>query len=320
MKWYKRVFTPLFALIGIQLVWILLVVFWIYWFLGRNREFRDLAQRYKPELIGHGLNWLVLVEGLILLVAILAGVYVMFLYWRRQAKLYRQQRSFISQLTHELKSPLASIQLHLQTIKLRKPPQEKLDLFLDTMLADTGRLNNLISNLLMATRIEYRQLGAEQKTVDFSEFVKDYMEKKRPEMPEGGRLHMEVEDGLMAQIDSEGMEMALRNLFENALLYSPVSPDIKVSLQRSGKNCQLKFQDHGKGLDKADLKKIFALFYRVRTPGENIRGTGLGLYIVKSVVNAHGGKIGVSSEGLGKGSTFHITLPLADPENRRKPA
>lgn len=124
MKWYKKIITPLIALIGIQLVWILLVIFWIYWFLGRNREFRDLAQRYKPELIGHGLNWIVLVEGLLLLVAILAGVYVMFLYWRRQAKLYQQQRTFISQLTHELKSPLASIQLHLQTVKLRKPPRK----------------------------------------------------------------------------------------------------------------------------------------------------------------------------------------------------
>jgi signal transduction histidine kinase len=244
----------------------------------------------------------------------------MFVYWRRQAKLYRQQRSFISQLTHELKSPLASIQLHLQTIKLRRPPKEKLDTFLDTMLADTGRLNNLISNLLMATRIEYRQLGVEQKNLDFSAFVTEYMEKKRGELPEGGRLTLEVEEGLITEIDSEGMEMALRNLFENAMLYSPVSPDIKVTLKRSGKACQLDFQDHGKGLDKSDLSKIFALFYRVRTPGENIRGTGLGLYIVKSVVSAHGGKISVSSPGLGKGSTFHITLPLADPDSRRKSA
>lgn len=313
MKWYKKLFTPLIALIGIQLVWILLVIFWIYWFLGRNREFRDLAQRYKPELISHGLNWLVLVEGLLMLLLILAGVYVIFLYWRRQAKLYQQQRSFMSQLTHELKSPLASIQLHLETIKLRNPPREKLDIFLDTMLSDTGRLNNLISNLLMATRIEYRQLAVELKAIDFSAFVKEYMERKRSELPEGGRLTIETEDALMAEIDSEGMEMALRNLFENALLYSPASPDIRVTLKKSGKNCLLTFQDNGKGLDKHDLDRIFNMFYRVRTPGENIRGTGLGLYIVKSVINAHGGKITVTSKGLGTGCTFHITLPLADP-------
>ena len=308
------------ALIGIQLLWILIVVFWIYWFLGRNKEFRDLAQRYKPELIAHSHNWIVLVEGLILLVAILVGVYVMFLYWRRQAKLYRQQRSFISQLTHELKSPLASIQLHLQTIKLRNPPQEKMGTFLDTMLSDTGRLDNLISNLLMATRIEYKQLATERKIIDFSSFVRKYMEKKRHEMPEGGRFTVEVEEGVMSEIDSEGMEMALRNLFENALLYSPVSPDIRVTMKKSGKNCLLEFQDNGKGIEKANLAKIFRLFYRVRTPGESIRGTGLGLYIVKSVINAHGGKIQVTSPGLGKGSTFHVTLPLADPDSRRKSA
>ena len=313
MKWYKKLFTPLYALIGIQLVWILLVFFWIYWFLGRSREFRDLAQHYKPELSSHGLNWLVLVEGLLMLLLILAGVYVIFLYWRRQAKLYQQQRSFMSQLTHELKSPLASIQLHLETIKLRNPPREKMEIFLDTMMLDTGRLNSLISNLLMATRIEYRQLAVELKAVDFSAFVRDYMERKRGELPEGGRLAIETEEALVVEIDCEGMEMALRNLFENALLYSPASPDIRVALKRSGKNCLLTFQDNGKGLDKHDLTRIFNMFYRVRTPGENIRGTGLGLYIVKSMINAHGGKITVTSEGPGKGCTFFITLPLADP-------
>jgi two-component system, OmpR family, sensor histidine kinase VicK len=313
MKLHRKLSNPLLAFIGIQLVWILLVVFWVYWFLGRNREFRDLAQRYKPELVSHGLNWLVLVEGLMMLLLILAGVYVIFLYWRRQAALYQQQRSFISQLTHELKSPLASIQLHLETIKLRDLPREKLDIFLNTMLSDTGRLNNLISNLLMAARIEHRKLKVEAKLLDFTAFVRDYMDKKLGELPEGGRLTVETEDTLMANIDSEGMEMALRNLFENALLYSPASPDIRVSLKKSGRNALLTFQDNGKGLDKGDLDRIFGMFFRVRTPGENIRGTGLGLYIVKSVVNAHDGKISVTSKGVGTGCTFHITLPLADP-------
>ena len=318
MKWFKKIFTPLSAFIGIQMVWVALVISWVYWFIGRNKEFRDLAVHYKPEVAGHGLNWLVLAGGLLMLLVILAGVYVIFLYWRRQAKLYTQQRSFISQLTHELKSPLASIQLHLETIKLRNPPREKLDVFLDTMLSDTDRLNNLISNLLMATRIEYRQLAVEQKSVDFSVFVSGYMDRKRGELPEGGRISTSIEEGINANIDSEAMEMALRNLFENALLYSPASPDIHVGLKRSGRNCILTFQDNGKGLNGNELKRIFEMFYRVRTPGETIRGTGLGLYIVKSVVNAHGGKIHVTSAGAGKGCTFHITLPLADPALEKK--
>jgi two-component system, OmpR family, sensor histidine kinase VicK len=311
MKLHRKMSNPLLALIGIQLVWVLLVVFWVYWFIGRNQEFRQLALRYKPELVTHGVEWLVLVEGLVMLAVILAGVYVIFLYWRRQAKLYLQQRTYISQLTHELKSPLASIQLHLETVKLRTLPKDKLDAFIDTMLSDTDRLNVLTSNLLMATRIEFRQLGEKAKRIDFSQFVAGYLEGKRGDFPEGGRLTAEVEPGVEAVIDVEGMEMALRNLLENALLYSPVSPDIRVSLRKSGRHCLLEVQDHGKGLRKSELGRIFDMFYRVRTPGENIRGTGLGLYIVKSVVSAHGGKISVESPGPGQGCTFKILLPLA---------
>ncbi|HJV64214.1 MAG TPA: HAMP domain-containing sensor histidine kinase [Geomonas sp.] len=310
MKLHRKMSNPLLALIGIQLMWVLVVVFWVYWFIGRNHEFRQLAMRYKPELVTQGVEWVVLVEGLLMLLAILAGVYIIFLYWRRQAKLYLQQRSYISQLTHELKSPLASIQLHLETVKLRSLPKDKLDAFIDTMLSDTERLNVLTSNLLMATRIEFRQLGEKAKRLDFSKFVTDYLEGKRAELPEGARLTVEVEPGLQAVIDAEAMEMVLRNLLENALLYSPASPEVRVTLERAGKNCQLEFQDNGKGLRRSEQEKIFEIFYRVRTPGENIRGTGLGLYIVKSVVEAHGGKVSVESPGPGLGATFRIVLPL----------
>ncbi|GFO68958.1 two-component sensor histidine kinase [Geomonas limicola] len=317
MRIHRKLSNPLIALIGIQLVWVGVVVFWIYWFIGRSKEFRELALRYKPELVAKGVEWLVLVEGLLMLLVILAGVYVIFLYWRRQAKLYLQQRTYISQLTHELKSPLASIQLHLETAKLRELPKEKLNIFLDTMLSDTERLNHLISNLLMATRIEFRQLGERAKRIDFSLFVSEYLERKRSELPEGGRLTVEIEPGITAVVDSEGMEMALRNLFENALLYSPVSPEIRVRLRRSGRQCLLDFQDNGIGIGQKDLDQVFEMFYRVRNPGENIRGTGLGLYIVKSVVDAHGGRVSVVSEGIGKGSTFHIMLPLSGGQHQR---
>ncbi len=311
MKLLKKLFHPLFALIAIQLVRVLLVVFWIYWFVGSHKEFSRLAELYKPELARHGFDWVVLVEGLVLLLVILAGVYVIFLYWKRQSDLVRRQKDILSQVTHELKSPLASIQLHLETIKLRNPTSDKLERFLDTMLADTDRLNNLINNLLMAAKLEQRARTAPYPVIDFSRFIGKYMEQKRPKLPEGGSLAIEVEDGIRAAIDAGGMETVLRNLFENAGLYSPGAPEIRVSLTRSGRNCLLTFRDNGRGIDAKDIKKIFRMFYRVRRPGESIRGTGLGLYIVRSVVREHGGRIKVVSEGQGKGTTFLITLPLA---------
>ena len=157
MNIIRRIFHPIMALIAIQLVWITVVIFWIYWFIGKHREFSQLAEKYRPELLGQGANWPVMVEGLVMLVLILIGVYVIFVYWNRQAKLYLKQRNVISQVTHELKSPLASIQLHLETIRLRKPSEERLNSFISTMLADTERLHYLINNLLMAARLEQRR-------------------------------------------------------------------------------------------------------------------------------------------------------------------
>lgn len=311
MRWYRKLFSPIITFIGIQLVWILVVVFWIYWFVGRHKEFRAIAERYRPDIATRGLDWLVLFEGLILLIVILAGVYVLFLVWRRQSTLYRQQKNFISQVTHELKSPLASIQLHLETIRLRKPPPDKLERFLDTMLADTDRLHTLINNLLMAARLEDRRRAAPYPVIDFSEFVSQSLDKKRAALPEGGSMLLEIEEDIQVAADAEEMESVLRNLFENSLLYSPVSPEIRVFLRRDAGTCRLTFQDNGMGIELKYLKKIFRMFFRVRRPGENIRGTGLGLYIVKQVISEHGGTVTAESEGQGKGCRFIITLPVA---------
>ncbi len=312
MKWLRRLFTPISALIGIQLVWVLVVVFWIYWFVGRHQELRRLTQQYKPDLLaGYQFDWLVLAEGLALLVAILIGVYVIFLYWQRQSTLNRRQREFISQVTHELKSPLASIRLHLETISLRKPSPERLERFLDTMLDDTSRLENHINNLLMAARLEHGFGSGERQSIDFSEFMVKFLQRKLLKLPEGGSLTWTVEPGIRVELDPDGMGMALRNLFENAILYSLASPEIEVTLRREGKLCLLTFSDQGRGMAPGDLKRVFRMFYRVRSTGENIRGTGLGLYIVQSIVERHGGRIRVTSPGAGGGSTFHLTLPLA---------
>lgn len=312
MKWVKKIFHPLIAFIGIQLIWGILVFFWIYWFIGKNREFRDLALRYRPELVRESFNWPVLVSGLALLLIVLAGVYVIFLYWKRQSDQYRQQKDIISQVTHELKSPLASIQLHLETIRLRPLPPEKTAQFLDTMLADVDRLNNLINNLLMAAKLEHRRRTSQRRIMDFSAFVAAYMERKREKLPEGGSLTCDLVEKVHVSFNPEEMETALRNLFENAILYSPSSPEIHVTMKTEGRKCLLTFQDKGKGLEPKDLRKVFRMFYRVRSHGESIRGTGLGLYIVKSIITSHGGTIRVTSEGIGAGSTFHISLPCTE--------
>lgn len=308
----KQFLNPIIILIIVQIVWIGLVVLWIIWFVGQHYELRDLAEKYRPELVPQHLNWPVLAGGIVMLALVLVGLYVIFIYWRRQSRLYAEQKTFISQITHELKSPLASIRLHLETIRLRKPTAEKMERFLDTMLADTERLNSLISNFLMAAKLEQRLAGVELPVTDFSGFVDKFVQEFASHLPAGSSLTSAIEPAIHARIESDGMEMVLRNLLENAFLYSPPSPEVFVSLKRSGKFCTLSVTDNGKGIAAEELKNIFRMFYRVRQSGETIRGTGLGLYIVKSVIKRHKGKIWAESKGAGRGATFVILLPATE--------
>lgn len=312
MRRLKNLFNPIITLIVVQIVWIGLVVLWIIWFLGRHNELRKLAEQYRPELVPTHINWPVLAGGIIMLAFVLCGLYVIFIYWRRQSRLYAEQKSFISQITHELKSPLASIRLHLETIRLRNPPPDKMERFLDTMLADTERLNSLISNFLMAAKLEQRPTIGGLTLVDFSAFVEKFVQEFELHIPEGSSLTPRIEPGISAKIDIEGMEMVLRNLLENAFLYSPASPEVLLELTRSGKNCTLTVADNGRGVERKELGNIFRMFYRVRNAGESIRGTGLGLYIVKSIVKRHKGEIVAESDGVGRGTRFVISLPIIE--------
>lgn len=310
MKRLGRLVNPLFAFIAIQLIWLVLLIFWIIWFVESHQKIRSLAARYSPELLKGGIDWFILVEGIVLLAAILAGVYVIFLFWRRQAALYRAHRHFIAQVTHELKSPLASLQLHLETIRRRQPSPQKLQTFVDTMLGDTARLGTLIDNLLSANRLEQRGLRLHLRPVDLSEFVTGYLRPHQYSLPRAGTMRLEIEEGLRAEIEPESMETVLRNLLENALLYSEGPPRLRVALYRDERWAHLEFQDAGKGFDRRHLKKAFRMFYRVRRSDETIRGSGLGLFIVRAVVRLHHGRVWIESPGPGKGTTIHIRLPL----------
>jgi signal transduction histidine kinase len=300
---------PLAVFVAVQLAWILAVAVWVYGFLRINRRLRQLAQEYSPELLQGVTDWVILVEGLVLLVVLLVGVYVIFLYWRRQAALNREQKRLVSQVTHELRSPLASLQLYLETIRLRHPSPEKLDAFVGTMLEDTDRLNRLVTNLLAANRLEHRGWKIALRPGDLSALVETYFGGHRQDVPEGGSLEVTVEPGLRARFDPESLRMAFRNLLENAVLYSDEPPRIRVTLTGDEKTCHMALSDQGRGIEAAEQKRVFRMFYRVRRRETTAPGSGLGLFIVRAVILRHKGKIWIESPGLGQGTTVHLILP-----------
>lgn len=315
MKIFRRLFHPLITFIGIQILWILVLVFWIYFFLGRHQQFKEFAARYQAEWLPETTDWLILAEGILLLVAILIGIYVIFLFWRRQAALNRAQQHFINQVTHELKSPLASIQLHLETIQLRQPTPEQLQHFMALMQADTNRLHSLINNLLTAGRIEHKGAKLHLQAGDLSAFVESYLIQEKPNFTATGQLNWSVEKGLWAFFDAEAMAMVLRNLLENAQLYANGPPVVRIDLKRDGEMAHLIFSDQGQGIPSAYQRKVFRMFYRIRQNEKNVRGSGLGLFIVRSLIRLHGGKVWINSPGWNKGTTFHLLFPLQSEES-----
>ncbi len=309
MKFQRPNISPLLAFIAIQLTWIVVVVFWINWFLGNHRRLRAIAEKYSPELLQPGIDWLILVEGLVLLVVILVGVYVIFIYWRRQLALNREQKNFVAQVTHELKSPVASLQLHLETIHRHRPQGEQLERFVATMLTDTERLNNLINKMLTANRLEQSRWRLALRPCDLSSFLREYLDNWRATQDGDVELNYSIENDIHASIESDTFVMILRNLLENAVLYSDAPARIKVTLQADEHHCYLAVQDEGRGIPAAEQHKVFRLFYRQHHDSSRIDGSGLGLFIVRALVKRHKGRITLRSDGPGRGSTFTIRLP-----------
>lgn len=309
---FRRLFNPLIAFIAIQLVWLAVLFFWIRWFMRSHRELQQMAARYS-QVIPKGADWLILAEGIVLLVAILAGVYVIFLYWRRQAALLKAKRDFIAQVTHELKSPLASLQLHIETIRRRPPTPARLETFLDTMRADTERLETLIDNLLSANRLEHRGLRLALRNGDFSAFTSNYFKPHQFSLPRAGSMELQIEPDLYVRFEQDALATVLRNLLENAILYSPESPQINIRLFREGDNAHLVIADKGQGIAADERKKVFRSFYRGRRDGEAIRGSGLGLFITQAVIRLHKGRVWLESGDNGVGTRVHIRLPLTLP-------
>lgn len=310
MKLQRPNISPLVAFIAIQLTWIVVVIFWIDWFLGSHRRLRTIAEKYSPELLQSGIDWVILIEGILLLMVILVGVYVIFLFWRRQLALNREQKNFISQVTHELKSPVASIQLHLETIKRHHPAAQQLDNFVDTMLTDTERLNSLINKMLTANRLEQTRWRLALKPHNLSQFLTNYLEQWSNSQPDNIELTRVIADNIFVNIEPDSFIMVLRNLLENAVLYSDPPVKIDVALSAAQGKCKLRIRDNGRGIASAEQHKVFRLFYRLHRDDSHVKGSGLGLFIVRALIKRHKGKITLESKGANQGTTFYIELPL----------
>jgi signal transduction histidine kinase len=303
-------YHPVSIFLYMQVLWILLLILWIRWYLEKHAQLRELANQVRAQAEVERLGWLPLVEAAVLMALILAGATVIFIYWGKQSKLNLMQRAFVSNVTHELKSPLASIQLALETMKMRDLSDEQRREYLSMMLEDTERLSGLIHRILGAARIEKTHSRYRLENVSMGRFVEEVLEQDRRLFEKDGhKVVLEREGDAWAAIDRAAMQVVLNNLIENAARCSPRGSTIRVRLRRDLRSCRLDVVDTGEGIPRKDMKNLFKMFWRGAEGQKRTRGTGLGLYIVRNIVREHGGRVWASSAGPGRGATFSIRLP-----------
>ncbi len=263
------------------------------------------------------LNWrrvVPLVLGIVFFGFIIAGLVVNTIFLVREVRRNEQQDSFLNAVTHELKTPVASIRLYLETLERRQLDEAQRRQFYGVMLADTERLLGTIERVLQAGEARHGDRRRDWDEVDFGKLVRNAVESPslHHALPAGALRTGELsEEPMLVRGNPEQLRTAVTNLLENAAKYSGDKPDIVVNLTTPNIDTLiLSVQDRGIGIPRRELKRIFKRFYRAHRAGfGQVKGTGLGLFIVRSVARQHGGDAYAESAGEGKGSTFHLRLP-----------
>jgi hypothetical protein len=308
----------LFILINVA--WVGLVALWVYYSIKNYQIIQRISPRLPFGPPGEGPPWVALFGAGILMLFLLLGIIVIYITYRKQAALNLVHQNFISSVTHELRSPLATLQLYLETLVLRNPEEGLRREFLGRMQEETERLSALIQNILWVSRIQRFKIDYAFDWVPLSLRLAAYLDEKRAKHGWGDEeLVVDLEEGLSVRCDWENLKVAMDNLIENAIRYSPSGFWLKISLKRSGERYRMAFEDRGVGIPKRAQRHVFKMFHRVgREMTRTVKGTGLGLYIVKNVVTAHGGKVSVRSEGRqAQGTTFILDLPRGGPRTSR---
>lgn len=255
-------------------------------------------------------RWMITGESAVFMFLLMLGMWRIFKINQKQMALANQQQNFLLSITHELKSPIASVQLVLETLQKHQLKPEQIHKLTSNALVENDRLHKLVQDLLLAARVEG---GYEYsfETINMRELVEECISWLGSRYQGKIEFNSPKEEVELQKGDYSTLSSAIFNLLDNAVKYAPESPNIEIKLYQRQQQCVLEIKDQGKGIPKVDRQKIFNKFYRLGQ--ENTRktkGTGLGLYIVKKVVEAHNGQIQIK-ENQPNGSVFILSFPIS---------
>ncbi len=267
-----------------------------------SKDYKDLVSKYNRQ------KFMIVTEGGVFILLLLLGLLRVRKVFLREMELAAQQRNFLLSITHELKSPLATIKLSLQTLVKRKLEPEQSDKLIGNSLVDLDRLESLVDNILFAAKIEREEPGLGNDEINVSDIVRAvtdrFVHNKKAIVITG-----EIKPDLYLHADALGFTSVVINLIENAIKYSPEQTAMHVVLTEEGGSIVLKVADNGIGISGEDKNKVFEKFYRVGNEDtRKTKGTGLGLYIVKRVVEIYKGEISIK-DNTPKGTVFTLRFP-----------
>jgi two-component system, OmpR family, phosphate regulon sensor histidine kinase PhoR len=291
---------------------------YIYWYIEASSGLRAMVNRFEldPQQVLASQTWVVILVLSILVGIILMGIFVIFSYNQKTLQLYRLQNNFINNFTHELKTPVTSLKLYLETFLKHELSPEDRSKYLRYMISDVDRLSDNINSILSIARIESKSYEGEFAPVEIVWVVRRFCEENRHHF-EGCEVRIEAaeKDVYTCLIDLSLFEMLLMNLLTNAVHYNDADvPQVDISFTVRRRKLCIRFRDNGIGLERADTRKIFKKFYQVgRSDDMSAKGSGLGLFLVQSIAKIHRGRAIAESDGPGKGSVFTVILPLRQP-------
>lgn len=257
-----------------------------------------------------GASLMVASESALFAILVLLGVGLLVRTWKREKFLVLQQSNFLHAVTHELRSPLQSLRLAVETLQ-RKPSADRVERYTPDMLADLDRLGALVDNLLATGRLEAEAFRAQSEVVNLSALVEQELLaiRQRQQLSES-LFQLDLPADVEARLDPSTLEPILRNLVDNALKYGGEQP-IHIEVGQDGSEALLAVTDSGRGLAAEERLRVFDRFWRAGDEQTRTApGTGLGLFLVRALVQAQEGRIEVLSEGLGKGARFEVRFPL----------
>jgi len=253
---------------------------------------------------------MILGEGSVFLIILLVGIYFFQRTIKKESEVHQQQQNFLLSVTHELKSPLAAIKLVLQTLVKRDLTKDKRDQLIGNSIEDVGRLDDLVENMLLATRIENNSYSYPKELFDFSELVKSIFDRAIITSENTRNFQQQIEEKISIMGDRFALGSLINNILENAIKYSPNAALVQVQLYQQSNKIFFIVADQGVGIADSERQKIFQKFYR---SGNELtrqnKGTGLGLFIVEQVAKNHQAKV-VVSNNQPKGTIFEIIFNL----------